>query len=293
MYKRQIYGCTSTATVSVNVNPLVVSASASSTTVCAGISTTLTGVATGGGEPYTYDWSDGMSSVGTTAVLAVSPMTTTTYTFTVTDNCSTVLSATPVTITVNPAPGASVTPSTALYCAPTPVALSATSGDMLATFAWSPAAGLNVTTGANVNATPSAATTYTVTAIGANGCTSTATALVNVGTPINVTATADTIEGCSPFGTNLHACANPSPNNYVIGSPAYNLQSTAGFTSLTGADDADLATSVPLPFAFNFYGVAQTTINIGSNGYVYFGAPNGGSIPVSYTHLTLPNSDLV
>jgi hypothetical protein len=48
-----IYGCTSTATVSVNVNPLVVSASASSTTVCAGISTTLTGVATGGGEPYT------------------------------------------------------------------------------------------------------------------------------------------------------------------------------------------------------------------------------------------------
>ncbi|MBK6444167.1 MAG: hypothetical protein IPF81_02315 [Bacteroidetes bacterium] len=83
-------------------------ASASSTTICAGISTTLTGVATGGGEPYTYDWSDGQSSVGTTAVLAVSLMTTTTYTFTVTDNCSTVLSATPVTITVNPAPGASV-----------------------------------------------------------------------------------------------------------------------------------------------------------------------------------------
>lgn len=286
-----IYGCTSTATVTVNVDPLVVTASASATTICQGISSTLTGVATGGGQPYTYDWSDGTSSVGTTAVLTVSPTTTTTYTFTVTDNCATVLSATPITITVNPAPGASVTPTTGLYCAPTPVALAASSGDPSATFAWSPAAGLNVTTGANVNATPSIASIYTVTATGTNGCTSTATASITVGTPIMVSATADTIEGCSPFSTVLHACANPVFNTYNVASIPFAAHATpgSGVTTLA-ANNAAVTTmtsgtldeggwaALPIGFSFNFYGVSYSQFAVSTNGFVYMGAT-----PSTYT----------
>ncbi len=262
------YGCTSTATVTVNVDPLVVSASASATTICEGISTTLTGVATGGGQPYSYNWSDGTSTVGTTAAITVSPTTSTTYTFTVTDNCSTVLSATPIPITVNPAPGVSVTPTSALYCAPTAVALTASSPTGGTTFAWSPATGLNVTTGANVNATPSAATVYTVTGTGTNGCTSTATSSITVGVPISVIATADTIEGCSPFGTNLHACANPSYNTYTVASATYGLLPTTGFTNGPTGDDAN--TAVTLPFAFNYFGTTYTTLYVVTNGYVSF-----------------------
>ncbi len=284
-----IYGCTSTATVTVSVDPLVVSASASATTICQGISTTLTGVATGGGQPYTYDWSDGTSSVGTTAAITVSPSTTTTYTFTVTDNCATVLSATPITITVNPAPGVSVTPSTALYCAPTPVALTATSGTGGTTFAWSPATGLNVTTGANVNATPSAAITYTVTATGTNGCTSTATASITIGTPITVDATADTTEGCSPFGTILHGCVNPAFNTYNIDSTAatYSPSGTPGVVHGAGIDDA--GATVNLPFSFNFYGTSYTTASVSSNGYILFGGTVASSTTVN-GNLAMPNT---
>ena len=44
---------------------------------------------------------------------------------------------------------------------------------------WAPAAGLSATSGANVDATPSVATTYTITGTDANGCSSSGT--VNVG----------------------------------------------------------------------------------------------------------------
>jgi gliding motility-associated-like protein len=58
------------------------------------------------------------------------------------------------------------------------------------TYSWSPATGLNVTTGASVIATPLSTTTYTVTG-STNGCTNTTTVTVNVnpipGAPLAVT----------------------------------------------------------------------------------------------------------
>lgn len=49
-----------------------------------------------------------------------------------------------------------------------------------ATFNWSPSTGLNASSGSSVIASPSATTTYTVTATGSNGCVNTATTTVNV-----------------------------------------------------------------------------------------------------------------
>ena len=65
-------------------------------------------------------------------------------------------------------------------CAGSSTVLAATGGN--GTFSWSPAAGLNATSGASVTATPNATTVYTVTSTGA-GCTSTASVTVTVVTP--------------------------------------------------------------------------------------------------------------
>ena len=52
----------------------------------------------------------------------------------------------------------------------------------LQTYAWSPATGLNTTTGSSVTASPSTTTTYTVTATSNNGCQATATQTVTIPT---------------------------------------------------------------------------------------------------------------
>ena len=53
-------------------------------------------------------------------------------------------------------------------------------GTQATTFAWSPATGLNTTTGATVNASPSTTTTYTVTATSSSGCINTQTVTVTI-----------------------------------------------------------------------------------------------------------------
>lgn len=70
---------------------------------------------------------------------------------------------------------AAITPSTSTICKGTTVPLTASGGT---TYTWAPATGLDVTTGATVNAKPSVNTTYTVTANGGS-CTATATITVN------------------------------------------------------------------------------------------------------------------
>lgn len=53
--------------------------------VILGNSVTLTASVSGGDSPYTYSWSDGTTTVGSTASISVTPTTDTTYTCTITD----------------------------------------------------------------------------------------------------------------------------------------------------------------------------------------------------------------
>ncbi|MES2565346.1 MAG: T9SS type A sorting domain-containing protein [Bacteroidota bacterium] len=65
------------------------------------------------GAPYTFNWSDGTSTIATTSVAVVSPTTNTTYSATLTDGNGCSITSSAVTLTVNPLP-------------PTPVATNTT-----------------------------------------------------------------------------------------------------------------------------------------------------------------------
>src|SRR5439155_4634478 len=79
-------------------------------TICAGGSQTFTVNPSGGAAPYTFLWNTG----ATTSNITVSTAGTYSVTVTDTNGCTTSCSA---TLTVNPNPSCSVTPSNATICA--------------------------------------------------------------------------------------------------------------------------------------------------------------------------------
>jgi PKD repeat protein len=183
-------GCQNTATVLVTVNPSpTVTNTASSTTICSGNSTTLTGAGAS-----TYVWNPGNLS-GTS--VTVSPTLTTTYTVTGTAANGCTANSTRL-ITVNPSPTVTATATNNAICTGTTITLSATGAS---TYNWQPG-NLN---GASVTLTPTTTTTYTVTGTAANGCTSSSTQLITVTPSPTVTATASTTSICDGGSTTLTA----------------------------------------------------------------------------------------
>jgi len=142
--------------------------------ICAGASATL--IAPGGSSSYM--WSTGE----TTQIIMVSPLSTTTYTVTLTNGlgCSNAVST---TITVNPLPVAAITPSTTTICAGGSAVLTASGGG---TYLWSTGA----TTPA-ITVSPMVTTTFSVTVTSSAGCSATATATVNVNPVPQVNAIAN------------------------------------------------------------------------------------------------------
>lgn len=117
------------------------------------------------------------------------------------------------------------------------------------TYTWSPAGGLNTTTGASVVASPTAETTYTATYTRL-GCSSTATALVEIGTPTPPTANI-TAGGATSFcsggsvllsSTVVGGCApltySWSDGTTVVGTNADLTVNTSGTYTLTVTDFA-------------------------------------------------------
>lgn len=140
--------------------PASISATPSST-ICAGGSVTLT--ATGGG---TYSWSTGAA----TASISVSPAVTTVYNCSVTvSSCDSVV---PFTVTVSPAPTASISGNTNI-CVGQSTTLTASGGG---TYSW----WNNGATSTTITDTPAGTTNYTVTVTNAAGCTSNAVTTVTV-----------------------------------------------------------------------------------------------------------------
>lgn len=169
---------TKTATITVNATPTVV---VNSTSICAGSAATLT--ASGAG---TYNWNTG----ATTAVINVTPSSTTVYTVTgITGSCSNVKTA---TVTVNITPTVSV--NSATICSGSSATLSANGASA---YSWNTGASTAV-----INVSPASTTVYTVT--GSNGtCSNVKTATVTVNTSPTISVNSSTI--CSGNNTSLNA----------------------------------------------------------------------------------------
>ncbi len=191
-----ITGCfTNSSPVTVTVGPVTANATATpSTPVCVGTSVTLNAGAAGG-PPLSYSWSNGVSVVGTTASITVSPATTTTYTVTVTDGCSNTTTSS-VTVNINPLPTASIQegPGPINICNPSSQVLTAVTDAGSAAYQWT-LNGTNIT----LNGT---GPTYTVSGL------STGTYRVIV---TNTTTTC-----VSPVSTGVVVTVNPTPSAVSI-----------------------------------------------------------------------------
>ena len=177
--------CTASASSTVTVNPIPNATINGPTTICAGLSATLT--ASGGG---TYAWS---GSLGSAASITVTPTATTTYTVTVTNNSCTATAT--QTVSVQTAPTAAIN-GPASICAGGTATLTANGGN---TYTWANSLGSN----AAINVSPTQTTTYTVTvSVGAN-CTASTSKTVTVNLPSTAQISQSICSGQSyPFNGN-------------------------------------------------------------------------------------------
>ncbi|HTA83775.1 MAG TPA: T9SS type A sorting domain-containing protein, partial [Bacteroidia bacterium] len=203
-------------------------------TICSGNNDTLTAIATGGsGSGYIFTWSDGGSTATDIETTAA------TYSVTVIDGngCSDTASQ---AVSVNATPTVTVTPNAPGLCTGGTVNMNANGAT---NYTWSPATGLNVTTGSSVNSNPSATQTYTIT--GTTGsCSAIATATVTVASSLTVTVTpsAPAIclgnnvtlngNGASSFtwksSTGLSCTSCPSPIASPVSTTTYTVVGTSG-----------------------------------------------------------------
>lgn len=216
-------GCSGTQTVTVNVTPLpAITVSPSSATICAGDPASL---AASGASAYSWSPSTGLSATTGSAVDA-SPSSTTTYTVTGTQNgCNGTQN---VTVSVNPVPVVTVTPSSPTICEGSSTSLTAGGA---ATFIWSPASGLSDTVSASVITSPATTTTYTVSGT-TNGCTGTQAVTVNVA-PLPIVA----INPVSPT-----ICFGNSTVLIATGANTYSWSPPGGLSS----SSEDTVTASPL-----------------------------------------------
>ncbi len=242
--------------------------------------------ATGATETLSNSVSGGIWTSSTPSNATVNPTTgvvtsVTTGTTTVSYNTGCGSAAT-FAITVGAVPAVACTPSSANYCFGTFVSLV---GSGATTYSWSPATDLSVTTGATTHATPSSTTTYTVTGSNAAGCSNTATATVSHSASGDMifapTASAAPATTCSG-GLSTLSSAITNSNYNTVTSITYAAAAITGTSILAGADDDNVA--VTIPFNFNFYGTNYTSVNVCSNGFINFGTP-----AIDYSPLALPD----
>ncbi len=272
------FGTFALATTSALNSWQITSVTASASTVCAGTPTTLTGAGAA-----TYNWQPG-NLTGTS--VAVTPLTTTTYTVTGTSATGCITTATK-TIIVNPVPPTGTTASATVICVGSSVTLTGTGAN---TYTWMPGS----LSGTSVIVSPASTTTYTVTGtFTATGCTKTATRTITVNPLPAVSTTASATTICAGASTTITAA---NANTYVWqpgGSTANPLTVTPASTTtytVTGINTATGCTNTstrtitvnPLPAvstsasATTLCAGASTTITA-ANANTYVWQPGGST----------------
>jgi len=155
-------------------------------------------------------------------------------------------------------PALTISPSAPTICKGSSQTLTASASGTILSYSWAPSAGLNVTTGTVVVATPTITTTYTV------------TGTTNCGQSVKKTVVV-TVTNCA--------------KNYCF------IQSNGTYVPITGgstlvADDDVVYAGTALGFTFNFNGNNYTTCAVSTNGFITFGGTNpanGYVTPISGT----------
>lgn len=258
-YRRKVTSgaCSATSSiahVTVNIKPNgTISAPAA---ICSYDAGPVSFMASAGTAPFTLQWTiAGPSGTNTLAQTVVNngpssitaiPIGSTagTYTITltgITDNngCANTAAANVVNTTVTAQPVLTTSPTVSI-CAGSSTVLTVSGAD---TYVWSPATGLSSTTGSSVTASPSAATSYTVTGT-TNGCTN----ISNIG--VNVNPVPPMIGG----GTSYSFC------QYNVVTAPLDVQVGAGYTlmwydnpGLTNGSPIAPVPSTAIPGFFQFY----------------------------------------
>lgn len=255
-------GCINTKTVSVTVKatPTV---SASSKTICIGSSAAL--VASGANS---YSWNTG----ATTASISVNPTTSTNYTVIGTNSLG-CTSTKVVSVTVNALPN--VTSTSATICAGAAATITASGAN---TYSWNTGA-----IGANLTASPSSNTTYTVSGTSTTGCVKTITTSIVVGLAPAITVNSFTIcagktatlvaSGVTTYtwntGTNA-ASISVSPTSTSVYTVSGNLTGCA-----VGATKTATVTVNPLPVVT--MGAVAGPLCVSNAPITLTGTPSGGS----------------
>jgi Concanavalin A-like lectin/glucanases superfamily/Secretion system C-terminal sorting domain/Ig-like domain CHU_C associated len=262
--------CTDTASITIPVNALpTITASASSSSICVGQATTLTG---GGAVSYTWD-------NGVTNGVAFAPTATLTYTVTGTDAnaCSNTASS---TITVNALPTVTASASFNSICEGQSTTLT---GGGAVSYTWNN----GVTNG--IAFSPTATATYTVTGTDANTCSNTATQTVTVNANPVASLTAPVVVLCT--GTPATLTGLPSGGTYSVisGSASalsgntFNAATTGTYTvSYSTSNVAGCTDTANLNFNVNcILGLDNAIIN--NSSFIIMPNPNNGVFTINST----------
>lgn len=269
-------GCTLSASVVIAnaTGPAISTVNVSAPTICAGQSTTLTPVFTGGTGPFTYSWSNPGNSLNNPTFPAptASPTVTTTYTVTITDanGCA---DNSVVTVNVNPAVTGNIT-----FTDPTcnqsngSATVNITQAANPFSIAWSN----GPSTAVNSNLP---AGSYSVLVTDNNGCTlSLSQGLSNVGGP--TVGTSATSAGCTN-SSNGTATAIPS------GIAPFTYLWSDGQTTATAVNLAGGNYMVTVTDAIGCATTVSTTVNtLSGNLYMYaaWGGPSNCGQPSGWTY---------
>lgn len=203
-------------------------------TICQGESVVLTS-----SSAYSYLWSTGETTQSITVNAAGTYSVTTTQGPSCTEGtlpCTTCGQGTnSVTVAVNSLPVIAVTPQAPSLCGGFSQEIVASGAN---TYVWSPATGLNVTTGSTVLASPATTTTYTVSGTDAQGCVGNTSVTVNVtNSQLNVNVNSGLNPLCDSTKLNWATWANVNATSGV-GPISSNLSVTvtkpSGGLSTTG-----------------------------------------------------------
>ena len=232
-------GCSATRTIALFVNPLpTINITPASTNICIGKTATLTA---NGASTYTWN------TTATTAVIAVTPSTTTNYVVTGTD-ANGCVNSNNASVIVNPLPNVLSAAGPTVVCIGSSSNLSSAGA---VTYSWSSGATTSTT-----NVTPTVTTTYTVFGTNANGCTNTSTVMVAVNPLPSVLATPASSAICigktttvTASGASTYVWNTTATTPSIVVTPLTNTSYTVTGTDVFGCVNSatTMITVNPLP----------------------------------------------